>query len=38
MIAVTIAGLAAAVLAYLLIVWILDRPRRRFFRGRRRRK
>jgi hypothetical protein len=32
MIAVT-AGLAAAVLVYLLIIWILERPRRKFFRG-----
>jgi hypothetical protein len=38
MIAVTISDLAAAVLAYLLIVWVLDRPRRKFFRTYRNRR
>jgi hypothetical protein len=29
---IAVAGLTAAVLTYLLIVWILERPRRKFFR------
>jgi hypothetical protein len=32
---IAVIGLAAAVLVYLVITWILDGPRRKFFRGRR---